>query len=233
MDSPTREIALAGLAYAIHSGEEDASPDAIEIERAIAVVSVCLERRVGLASANATQVAGAIVTVGEEDIGILVKKSPQEVGFFHGPSRNSSSKHLASFDFEQQLDVVGVRAADPRWSDVILCLLHQLRRPAEVDRLLEKIESVQGDIATCAVRETLLAEATFGEIRKSPQTATRLAGKAFEQIELGQWPSVRRAIAAHAIDGLASPVLAPRVLDKVQQWFPRWHGYGWPRPFPP
>lgn len=227
MDSPTREIALAGLAYAIHSGEEDASPDAIEIERAIAVVSVCLERRVGLASANATQVAGAIVTVGEEDIGILVKKSPQEVGFFHRTFQEFlSSKHLASFDFEQQLDVVGVRAADPRWSDVILCLLHQLRRPAEVDRLLEKIESVQGDIATCAVRETLLAEATFGEIRKSPQTATRLAGKAFEQIELGQWPSVRRAIAAHAIDGLASPVLAPRVLDKVQQWFPRWHGYG-------
>ena len=72
-----------------------------------------------------------------------------------------------------------------------LCLLHQLRRPAEVDRLLEKIESVQGDKATCAVRETLLAEATFGEIRKSPQTATRLAEKAFEQIELGQWPSVR------------------------------------------
>ena len=227
MDSPTREIALAGLAYAIHSGEEDASPDAIDNERAVAVVSACLEQRVGLVAANATQVARAIVTVGEEDIGILVKKSPREVGFFHRTFQEFlSSKHLASFDFEQQLGVVGVRGADPRWSDVILCLLHQLRRPAEVDRLLEKIESVQGDIATCAVRDTLLAEATFGEIRKSPQTATRLADKAFEQIELSQWPAVRRAIAAHAIDGLASPVLAPKVLDKVQQWFPRWHSYG-------
>jgi hypothetical protein len=97
MDSPTREIALAGLAYAIHSGEEYASPEAIEIERAIAVVGVCLEQRVGLASANATQVARAIVTVGEEDIGILVKKSPQEVGFFHRTFQEFlSSKHLAS-----------------------------------------------------------------------------------------------------------------------------------------
>ena len=114
---------------------------------------------------------------------------------------------------------------------MILCLLHQLRRPAEVDRLLEKIEGVEVDIATCAVRDTLLAEATFGEIRKSPQTATRLADKAFEQIEIGQWPSVRRAMAAHAIDGLASPVLAPRVLDKLQQWFPRWHSYGLAKAF--
>ena len=232
LDSPTREIALAGLAYAIHSGQEDASPDAIDIERAVTVVGACLEQRVGLAAANATQTARAIVMVGEEDIGILVKKSPREVGFFHRTFQEFlSSKHLISLDFEQQLDVVGLRATDPRWGDVILCLLHQLRRPAEVDRLLEKIEGVEGDIATCAVRDTLLAEATFGEIRKSPQTATRLADKAFEQIEIGQWPSVRRAMAAHAIDGLASPVLAPRVLDKLQQWFPRWHSYGLAKAF--
>ena len=38
-------------------------------------------------------------------------------------------------------------------------------------------------------------------------------------------------MAAHAIDGLASPVLAPRVLDKLQQWFPRWHSYGLAKAF--
>jgi hypothetical protein len=220
LDSATREMALAGLAYAIHSGHEDASSDAIEIERAVSVVGTCLEHRVGLAAANATQVARAIVTVGEEDIGVLVKKSPREVGFFHRTFQEFlSSKHLASLEFDSQLDVVGSRVADPRWSDVILCLLHQLRRPAEVDRLLEKIESVHGDIATCAVRDTLLSEATFGEIRKSPQTAIRFAERAFEQIELGYWPSARRAIVAHAIDGLASPVLRRRCWIKFNSGF--------------
>ena len=114
LDSPTREIALAGLAYAIHSGQEDASPDAIDIERAVTVVGARLEQRVGLAAANATQTARAIVMVGEEDIGILVKKSPREVGFFHRTFQEFlSSKHLISLDFEQQLDVVGLRATDP------------------------------------------------------------------------------------------------------------------------
>ena len=72
--------------------------------------------------------------------------------------------------FDQQADIVALRVADPQWSDVILCLLHQLHRPAEIDGLLAKIEDVQGDIATAATRDVLLAEATFGEIRISPDS---------------------------------------------------------------
>src|SRR5262249_17607738 len=105
-------------------------------------------------------------------------------------------------------------------------LLQQLQRPAEVDRLLAKIEGIEGDVATLATRDVFLAEATFGEVKKSPQTAGRLADKAFKQIELGRWPSVRHAIVAHAIDGLSSPVLGPKVSRKLRQWFPRWHSYG-------
>jgi hypothetical protein len=226
LDLPTRETALAPLAYAIHSGDQGASTDAIEIERAVAVVSQCLTQRIGMTTADAMQAARAILAIGEEDIGILVKKSPREVGFFHRFFQEFlSSKHLVSNSFEQQCDIVGVRAADPRWSDVILCLLHQLQRPAEVDGLLAKIEGVQGDVAMLATRDILLAETAFGEIRKSPPTAVRLADKAFGQIEIGRWPTVRRVLAAHAIDGLSSPALRTKVSDKVQQWFPRWHSY--------
>jgi len=227
LDLPTRETALAALAYAIHSGQEGASADSIEIDRAVTVVGQCLMQRGGMSTGDAMQAARGILTPGEEDIGILVKKSPREVGFFHRVFQEFlSSKHLVSMEFDQQVDLVGIRAADPKWSDVILCLLHQLQRPAEVDRLLAKIESIDGDVATFAIRDVLLAEATFGEVKKSPQTASRLADKAFEQIELGRWPSVRRALAAHAVDGLSSPVLGPKVSSKLRQWLPRWHSYG-------
>ena len=226
LDLPTRETALAALAYTIHNGQEGASADSIEIHRAITVVTQCLMQHVGMETADAVQAARAILTLGEEDIGILVKKSPREVGFFHRVFQEFlSSKHLVSMEFDQQVDLVGVRAADPQWTDVILCLLHQLQRPVEVDRLLAKIEGIEGDVATLATRDVLLAEATFGEVKKSPQTASRLADKAFEQIELGRWPSVRRALAAHAINGLSSPVLGPKVSGKLRQWFPRWHSY--------
>jgi len=78
LDLPTREMALAALAYAIHSGQEGASPDSMEVEQAIGVVSQCLVQRVGMSGADATQAARIILTLGEEDIGILVKK----LGFF-------------------------------------------------------------------------------------------------------------------------------------------------------
>ena len=202
-------------------------PNSIEVERAVSIVSQSLIQHFGMTTADAMQTARTILDIGEEDIGILVKKSPREVGFFHRFIQEFlSSKHLLGLSLDQQADIVGVRAADPRWKDVILCLLHQLQRPAEIDSLLAKIEGVQGDEATLATCDVLLAEATFGEIKKSPQVASRLADNAFNQIELGRWASVRRSLAQHAIEGLSSPTLKTAVVGKIRQWFPRWHSYG-------
>ncbi len=223
----TRETALAALAYAIQDGEGGASPDSIAIEPAISIVSQTLIRQFGMTSADGMQTARIILDVGEEEIGILVKKSPHEIGFFHRFIQEFlSSKHLLSLSLDQQADIVAIRAADPRWTDVILCLLHQLQRSSEIDSLLAKIEGVKGDEATLATCAILLAQATFGEIKKSPQMAIRLADNAFDQIELGRWVSVRRSLARHAIEGLSSPILRSIVLDKIRQWFPRWHSYG-------
>jgi hypothetical protein len=212
LDAPTREMALAALAYAIHSGQEGASPDAIDVDRAIGVISQCLVQRIGASMADANQNARAILMLGEEDIGILVKKSSREVGFFHRVFQESlTSVHLASMEFNDQAALVSARAIDQRWREVILCLLHKLQRPAEVDQLLTLIEGVNGDIGTQASRDMLLAEATFGEFRKTPQLAARLADRAFGQIEFGRWPSVRRGLVAQAIEGLSSPIVGPTI----------------------
>ncbi len=232
LDPPTREMALAALAYAIHAGQEGASPDSIEIEQAIGVISQCLVQRIGASIADANQTARTILTLGEEDIGILVKKSAREVGFFHRVFQELlSSLHLASLEFDQQAQFVGAHAADPRWREVILCLLHELQRPAEVDRLLTIIEDANGDVSTQTSRDILLAEATFGEFKKTPQLAARLAEKAFDQIELGRSPSVRRVLVTQAIDGLSSATLGPKIAGKLRQWFPRWTSYGLEKTF--
>jgi hypothetical protein len=39
---------------------------------------------VGLSAQEARQTARSLVTLGEEEIGILARKSPREIGFFHG-----------------------------------------------------------------------------------------------------------------------------------------------------
>jgi predicted NACHT family NTPase len=102
LDPLTREMTLAALAYAIHSGQEGAAADAIEIDRAISVISQCLAQRIGMSVSDANQTARTILTLGEEGIGILVKKSSREVGFFHRVFQEFlSSLHLVSLEFNQ------------------------------------------------------------------------------------------------------------------------------------
>jgi hypothetical protein len=122
--------------------------------------------------------------------------------------------------------LVRERAADPRWSNIILCLLHELQRPNEVDRILTVIREVQGDLVALTSRDLLLAEATFGEFKTSPRLVSELADSVFEQIEVGRLPTVRRALAVQAVEGLSSPIAGPRVSQKLSEWFPRWHSYG-------
>jgi energy-coupling factor transporter ATP-binding protein EcfA2 len=228
LDNFTREAALAALAYGIHTGQEQASPDSIEIDRAADVISQCLVQRVGMTSSDARQNARALVTLGEEDIGILVQKSPREVGFFHRIFQEFlAAQHLGGLPFDEQVEIVRTHATDPRWNEVILCLLYQLQRPSEVDRVIEVIEKLEGPPNALMMRDFFLAEIAFGEFKRSPGLAKRLGEETFVQIETGRWPSpIRRGLVSHAIDGLSSTVLGNRVTQKVSEWFPRWHSYG-------
>ena len=228
LDNFTREAALAALAYGIHTGQQEASPDSIEIDRAADVISQCLVQRVGMTSSDARQNARALVTLGEEEIGILVQKSPREVGFFHRIFQEFlAAQHLGGLPFDEQVEIVRTHATDPRWNEIILCLLYRLQRPSEVDRVIEVIEEVEGSPDALMMRDFLLADIAFGEFKRSPGLAKRLAEETFVRIETGCWPpAIRRDLASQAIDGLSSTVLGNRVTQKLSEWFPRWHSYG-------
>jgi hypothetical protein len=159
---------------------------------------------------------------------MLVQKSPQEVGFFHRIFQEFlATQHIGGLAFDEQVEIVRTHATDPRWNEVILCLLYQLQRPSEVDRVIEIVEKLEGTPDALMMRDCLLADIAFGEFKRSPGLAKRLAEDAFVRIETGCWPpAIRRDLASQAIDGLTSTVLGNRVTQKVSEWFPRWHSYG-------
>jgi hypothetical protein len=233
LDNFTRETALAALAYGIQAGEEASSQDAIETDRAAYVVSQSLIQTVGSTAHEARQTARSLVTLGEEEIGILVRKSPREIGFFHRIFQEYlAAQHLASRSFDEQIEFVKGRAPDPRWHEVVLCLLYQLQRSSEIDRLTAIIDEMQGGPEALMTRDLLLAEIAFGEFKRSPGLAKRLAENTFDRIETGKWqPPIRHALVSYAVEGLSSTVLAQRVSEKLTEWFPRWHSYGLPDAF--
>jgi len=225
LDNFTRDTALAALAYAIQAGEESSSQNAIENDRAAQVVSKSLMQQVGFSAQEARQTARALVTVGEEEIGILVRKSPREIGFFHRIFQEYlAAQHLARLAFDEQVEVVKARSADPRWCEVVLCLLYQLQRPNEIDRLIATVDEMGGGPEALMMRDLILAEIAFGEFKRTSGLARRLAEDTFDRIETSKWPApIRHALVSHAIEGLSSTVLAQRVSEKVTEWFPRWH----------
>jgi len=228
IDNFTRETALAALAYGIHTGQQGASPGSIEVDRAADVISQCLVQRVGMSSSDAHQNARALVTLGEEDIGILVQKAPREVGFFHKIFQEFlAGQYLTGLPFDEQVEIIRTYASDPRWNEVVLCLLYQLQRPDEVDRMIGVIEEVEGPPDAFMIRDFLLAEIAFGEFKRSPALAKRLAEETFVRIASGQRPvSIRRGLVSQAIEGLSSTVVGNRMTQKLSEWFPRWHSYG-------
>ena len=159
-----------------------------------------------------------------------VRKSPREVGFFHRIFQEYlAAQHLASFLFNEQIEFVKANALDPRWREVVLCLLYRLQRPNEINALVEIIRDVQAGPEALITRDLLLGEIAFGEFKRSPGLAKRLAENAFDQIETSKWqPPVRHALASYAVEGLSSTALAQRVSQKLTEWFPRWHRYGLP-----
>jgi hypothetical protein len=172
--------------------------------------------------------ARALVTLGEEEIGILVQKAPREVGFFHRIFQEFlTAQYLVGLPFDEQIRIVRCHLTDPQWNEVVLCLLYQLQRPDEVDRIIGVIEEVEGSPDVLMMRDFLLAEIAFGEFKRSPALAKRLAEETFVRIETGRWPlAIRRGLLTQAIEGLSSAVLGNRVVQKVSEWFPRWHRYG-------
>lgn len=230
INASTRELALSHLAYAIQCSEnEDVAPDAINIGAALEAVKKSLIDGVGMSQAEAHSKANGLLTLGEEAIGILVKKSPREIGFLHRAFQEFLvAKYLSGLDFDEQRSLVARRAGDPQWLDVILCLLSLSVRSKEVDSLLKAIDGGDAEhtnLIERATRELLLAEATFGDFRRSPEVANRLADRFFDGVEVGSWMPQRRAILAHAVDGLSSDVLSSRVRSKIREWFPKRHSH--------
>lgn len=227
LDSTSRQHSFAALAYAIRSGVEGATPDAISMPAAVSVVANCLIGRIGLDRDDARRQAQSLLTIGEEVIGVLVRKSPREIGFFHRVFLDFlAANHLGSLGYDEQREIVQRHAADPLWRDVILCLLQLITRPAEVDGLIETVEGLSAKPAGAAARNVLLAEAAFGGSGCTPGMANRLADQIFAEIETGPWPTQRRELLDRAIDGLSSAVLKTQVSAKLGEWFPRWHSYG-------
>src|SRR5262249_41385481 len=113
--------------------------------------------------------ASELVEIGEDALGLLVRRSHDEIAFFHSSFREFlAALHLSSRGLAEQLGVVAARCHDPQWREVILSLLSLTRRPEDVQRFIDVMKSQEANTVETQTLSTLLAEIAFGEFNCPP-----------------------------------------------------------------
>jgi hypothetical protein len=228
LDPSTRERVLAGLAYEVQSNPTpDSSLDAIRISAAQAFCRDFLIDALALPIPDATQRAQQLINVSEEAIGVLVRKSPEEIGFLHRAFQEFlAAKHITSFTLSDQIELMNAHSGDPRWRDVLLFVVEATTRADEVDGLVTAIETARQAGAGLDWSATiLLADITFGEARRAPALTQRLADDFFRLVEAGPDMSERIEVLRRVVMGLSNEQTAVLIRPKLTTWFPSWSSY--------
>lgn len=232
----TRERALARLAYAVH---QSPGSESIEKENAHNVLRDFLGTFLQKPLAETIELADQILSIGAETVGILVEKSPQEVGFPHRVFQEFlSARHLSNLSFEEQKELVANLFVHPQWHQVLLCLCHLNTRADEVDALVEVVQNASIRPEVEPARKNFLTEIAFSDLHCSAPVASRLGKQAFNDIEKCSWMVFRERLLELALDGLQSDILRKDTEDSIRCWYPNRHGYrggvykamaAWPR----
>ena len=218
-----RERALARLAWKTHD-----SPESVALRKAAArevLKDFCITD-LGKTHGEAVDIADELLAIGAEAIGILIDKSPVDIGFPHRAFQEFlAARHISDLPFEEQKTFVTERFENPQWYDVFLCLCHLNTRSGEVDDFVTIVESLKLPPEMELVRQSFLAEIAFGDLHCSANTARRLAEETFEIIETGVHQRTRERLIELALDGLESDVLRSVVESRIQRWYPLRHPY--------
>jgi hypothetical protein len=210
--------ALSKLAFVIQE-----SPGAIVVPKEIARQTIIehLKERFGPTCPNVAEKADELLQVGADNIGILVEKTNDDVGFIHRIIQEFlAARHLHTRPLTEQRAVVNQKVSDVAWREVLLCLCHLTPREDEVDGFLTLFEAANLEPFESFHRERLLAEIAFGDLHATLLKAQQLAARTFRCVETHWWLPLRKALLDTVIDGLNSALLRQIVIGKLREWFP-------------
>jgi hypothetical protein len=228
VDSRVRDRILEDFAFGLHSGElkgvvADGALEQDAFDRATALV----HPRVGTLEAAETQ-ARSVLSFSEESSGLLVKKTPDHLGFLHRSLQEYFvGRKLAQLPSADRVAFIKANAANGLWSEPILYLLDQIEQEHEVGILVDAIQGADAtDVESKAARDALLTAAVFANFAHDIPKVRELAREQFEELELFAWGERRRQLIASVTDGLFSQAVADQCSAKISEWVPDYHGYG-------
>jgi DNA replication protein DnaC len=182
----------------------------------------------GFDQQKARQLSRDIMSIAENDLGILVKKSPKDMGFIHKVFQEYlASFYIAHLPLSKQCDIVESYCTDPQCKEVLVDLFYNTTRLEDTKKFIGIIKSKIDNVSIiekCSI-ELLLSEIAFNDLNISYSISSELAKDTLHQIESGILMPHRASLLTQALHGLRSTKISDLVKHKLMVWFPcraRW-----------
>jgi hypothetical protein len=213
------------LSYLAYKMQDQFSEGVVEQAKAAAVIENFLRGDEGdffdFDRFEARKYGREILEVAETTAGLLVNRSPSELGFFHRAFQEYlAAVFISGMDLARQSELVFERCTDPQWREVILALFHITSRQEDVRLFINRIRAKEVNPVDKYAVKSLLSESAFGDFNCHVVLARELAVEAFKSIELGDRMSHREVLLRHVLSGLRSTKVRELVKEKLGEWFP-------------
>jgi len=218
------KIILEALAYCIQC---DHPAGLISIKDADAFVSRFLQDpsgAFGLSPPDARAATDEVLRIGEQALGLLVRRTPEHIGFLHRSLQDFlSARYLAGTDSANQTSIFEKHVGDRQWSEVLLGTVRLASSSAERQRLVALVlaKVTAGTVASRLMGLELIAEIAFGNFQLAASSARECAAAVFEAIENPDgWMRHRERLLEHALYGLNAMSMRAAVSARLHGWFP-------------
>jgi hypothetical protein len=212
---------FANLAFHLQS---QLSEGLIERQHAEEIISRFLQDEqmgFGLDRKEARRQSRVLLNFGEQSLGLLVEKGPQELGFLHRSfQEHLAAEHIARIPFTEQSEFVRQHCTNPAWQEVLLSLFHLTKRPEEVAELVQVINDQARSLADRFTRDSLLCEIAVGDFQCPVTLAKKICWDIVSEIESSPWLLHRERLLRSLLLGLFSPKLRELIQDRIRLWIP-------------
>ena len=173
-----------------------------------------------LNAADAINTADRQLNVAEGELGLLVRKSPTELGFLHRMLLEQlAAEHISDRLSPSELNqLFANHVGDARWHEVLLATMWRLRRPSELHNLTLVIRRCIDDTPAGLRAREILAEVTFGPYNLPATDIQQIAPTIIKVIETHPYGPHRARLLDSVLTGLEGATTKDIVGGYLERW---------------
>ncbi|HWA76293.1 MAG TPA: NACHT domain-containing protein [Polyangiaceae bacterium] len=176
----------------------------------------------GLSKADAKRSAARILSYATDSAGLLVSRSPADIGFYHRALQEYlAAEALSRRPTAVRIELVRTFAGDPRWHETLVGLVWLTRSKQDALALIEVIRDAPTTRLQRMLALPMLAEIALNAPNCPSRVAREVASEVLDAIETQHYLPIRLRLLDIAVRGLRAGPTQEQLRVCIARWLPR------------